>query len=391
MFNALKSRRSELCPYCFEYFQLKDTPFRCSRCDLEPDAVLGKRWGDHRPMGRVMAPGGRFLTGLKCGDCGTESRSRICPECHSDLPATLSNCKNIIFAIIGAREAGKSHFIAVIIEQIKRRLGPSLHMLLEAMNDETMARYTKDFYEPLFRDHTKIHATRTAASDKKVQRPLLYSLTFTGKSFLGRDTIKGAVVLAFFDTAGEDLDQEDVMSTFNRYIYRSHGIVLLVDPLQFPQVQDRLRGKAPLPRMNTEAAEILTRTTRLVQKGLNLAPLDQIPIPLAVTFSKFDAVRPLLDEQSSLHGCARHEGGFDVQDFRAISSELEALLGAWGGQDLLNQVQKRYATHGFFGISALGCDPDASGGKVLRVSPKRVEDPFLWLLAENGLIAKVRT
>jgi len=360
-----------------------------SRCAPEPDPILARHWEDHRPLGRVLPAASHFVRAVRCGECGHESRKRLCPTCHSDLPHTTGDYKNYIFAVIGAKEAGKSHYLAVLIDLLKRQVGPSLNMLLEAMNDDTIQRYRSDFYDPVFKERRTIQATVSALADRKVQRPLVYSLTLAGKNVFGREVIRDAAVLVFFDTAGEDLNDENVMSTVNKYIYRSDGILLLIDPLQLPQVRDRLGAGAALPGVNAETADIMTRTTRLVQKGRDLKATDQIPIPLAVAFSKFDAVRSLVDDQFQLNSSSRHHGGFDAADFQAITGEMMALLDDWGGQDLVHQVRKRYRKYGFFGLSALGCNPHATK-EIPRVLPRRVEDPFLWLLAENGLIRRVK-
>lgn len=391
MLGVTKGLQREICPYCFEHFRLRDTPFRCTspmaRCAPTVDSVLERCWGDSRPVGKVLAGPGRFVRSVKCPDCSNESRKRLCPTCHSDLPHTTGNFKNYVFAVIGAKESGKSHYISVLINEIKKQIGPALNMLLEAMNDVTIRRYRNEFYNPVYHDKRIIEATQSALANRDVQSPLIYSLTFMGKNFLGRDAITKAAVLVFFDTAGEDLDDEDTMSTVNKYIYRSDGIILLIDPLQLPQVRHALGRSTPLPGINTETVDILTRTTRLIQKGQGIKTNAQIPIPLAVTFSKFDAVDGLVDEQFQLHSNGRHAGSFDDADFQAINSEMMALLARWDGYDLVQQVQTRYKRHGFFGLSALGCNPHG-GKEVPRVAPRRVEDPFLWLLAENGLIRK---
>jgi hypothetical protein len=53
-------------------------------------------------------------------------------------------------------------------------------------------------------------------------------------------------------------------------------------------------------------------------------------------------------------------------------------------------VRSRFTSHGFFGLSALGCNPHGTQ-QIPRVVPRRVEDPFLWLLAKNKLIRTARS
>jgi len=387
----------EICPYCFEYFYIKDTPFRCSsppsRCAPEPDTVYQSVWADSRPIGKVLKPTGnikeRFSQSRRCGSCGHQSHKRLCPHCHSELPHTTGQFKNYIFAVIGAKEAGKSHYIAVLINQIRKQLGPDMNMLLEPMNDETIRRYRNDFYNPVYNDKKIIETTKSAVADRSVQQPLVYSITFSGKGWFGNDRIKNAFILVFFDTAGEDLNDEDVMSTVNKYIYRSNGIILLIDPLQLLTVRDKLSNGTALPKVNTETADILNRTTRLIEKGHELKPTDKLKTPLAISFSKFDAVLPLIDPQFQLQAAANHENGFDIDDFEAINSEMMSLLDKWNGQDIIQLTQTRYVKYGFFGLSALGCNPHNTR-KIDRVVPHRVEDPFLWLLAQNKIIKKVQ-
>jgi len=389
--------QKEICPYCFEYFYIKDTPFRCasppSRCAPEPDTVYQKAWAEVHPMGKVLKPKGhlkdRFSQSIRCESCGHQSHKRLCPHCHSELPHTTGQFKNYIFAVIGAKEAGKSHYIAVLLNQIRKQLGPNMGMLLEPMNDETIKRYRNDFYNPVYNKKEIIDATKSAVADRRVQQPLVYSITFSGKGWFGHDRIKKAFIMVFFDTAGEDLNDEDVMSTVNKYIYRSDGVILLIDPLQLLTVRDQVPNGTALPHVNTETADILNRTTRLIEKGRELKPTDKLKTPLAIAFSKFDAVLPLIDPQFQLQAQANHENGFDMSDFEAINSEMMSLLDQWNGQDIIQLAQTRYAKYGFFGLSALGCNPHSTK-KIPSVLPRRVEDPFLWLLAQNGIIKKVQ-
>jgi hypothetical protein len=388
MIESLKaSFRKEVCPYCFEPYRLKDTPFRCSspaaRCAPERDEVRARIWEDSAPLGRVLPPNGKLES--RCTSCGQTSRKRLCPHCHMELPHTTGKFRNLIFAVIGAKEAGKSHYLAVLIEQIRKQAGPEIGMLLEPLNDHTIRRYRQDFHEPVYRRGTVIRGTVSALADRRVQMPLVYTLTFTGKDLFGRRAIKGLVTLVFFDTAGEDLDDEDTMSTVNKYIYRSDGVILLLDPLQLDRVRDRLDGSVALPSRNSETADILTRTTKLILDGRGLLPDAMISTPIAVAFSKFDAVEPLIDPQFQLNADPDHRAGYDLADFHAVNAEMQSLLTEWDGKIIQDQVESRYRHFGFFGLTALGCNPHGDQ-KIPRVLPRRVEDPFLWLLHHHGLI-----
>jgi len=394
MFNAIKSQmKKEVCPFCFEEFSLKDTPFRCAsppaRCAFEPDKVRAKIWEEEKPIGRVLPVNGSFKEEVRCANCGQRTQRRVCPHCHMDLPHTTGKFKNLIFAVIGAKFAGKSHYLAVLIDQLQNHVGPSMGMLLEPLNDYTIRRYRDEFYDRVLVKRKIIPATVSAMVDRKVQFPLVFSLTFTGKSLMGRHKIANVVTLVFFDTAGEDLNDQDTMATVNKYIYRSDGIILLLDPLQLHCVRDQLAGAVALPDRTTETQDIITRTTNLIQSGRRLAQDQLVPTPIAVAFSKIDAVQPLVDPQFQLNSTPDHDGGIDLGDFEAVNAEMQSLVAAWQGGFLLQQVTTRYKRFGFFGLSALGCSP--SGSDISRVLPQRVADPFLWLLYSHGLIKGART
>jgi len=388
MFESLKATLSkETCPFCFERFGLRDAPFRCGnkRCAQVRDEVLSKAWGDNRPIGNVIPPRRALSRESACPDCGELARKRLCPACHMELPHTVGESRSFVFAVIGAKEAGKSHYLAVLIHQIQNVLGPGLDMLLEPLNEYTIKRYREGFYDPVYNQHKTIDVTRSGIADRTVQIPMIYSLTFMGKGLTGKSKIVAAVTLVFFDTAGEDLKDQDVMATVNKYIYCADGIILLLDPLQLPWVRDQLSGRTALPVSTTETSDIVTRTSNLILAGRHLKADARIQTPLAVAFSKIDAVSTLVDAQMQMNASPRHAGGFDLADQGAVNDEMQALLARWNGTYLVQQVSTRYEKFSFFGLTALGCNPHADG-KIPRVIPHRVEDPFLWLLYRQGLI-----
>ena len=57
----------------------------------------------------------------------------------------------------------------------------------------------------------------------------------------------------------------------------------------------------------------------------------------------------------------------------------------WMGKELINKVSKNFENYGFFGLSALGSNPDMDN-KIPKFRPFRVADPFLWILSEQRLV-----
>jgi len=323
---------------------------------------------------------------LACPNCKESSQLRICPHCHSELPYTIGDYKDLTIAVIGAKEAGKSHYISVLIHQIQYQISKAFNANLQPINDETIKRYREDFYNPIYRNREIISATRSARAQFDTRVPLVYSFSFKKKNFLGREKITNVSTLTFFDTAGEDLDSEELMRTENKYIYNSQGIILLIDPLQIPEVRQTLEGRGvALPNQNTESEDIVSRVATLIRKAKGLTQEKPINIPIAIAFSKIDALTNLVDASSPLLYESSHAGYFNLIDFESLNTEMSELLREWSGEYIIQQVKINFSYYGFFGLSALGSNPHG-GLKINKVRPLRVEDPFLWLLHHHKLL-----
>lgn len=402
-------KRDYVCPFCFNKSDLYKVEFRCSsdskKCPPEPDELLSDFLGlaSSRMMPKVIKlpePANnveklnllRMPREASCPHCKEKSSTRICPKCHSELPFTIGDYKDLIFAVIGAKEAGKSHYISILIDKIMKEVGAAFNCSLQALNDATIHRYRKDFYNPLYKRREVIKATISGMADANVRVPLIYTLSFMGKGLFQKNKINEVVTIVFFDAAGEDLDSEDTMSTVNKYICNSQGIIFLLDPLQLPIVRTSLPTGTPLPNENTEIEDLLSRTANLIRKARKLKRNELIDIPIAVAFSKIDAVRPLIDPSSCLNYPSKHiaEKAFDMGDFEDVNGEMESLLREWSGDQFDQQIRSSFKDYAYFGLTSLGCNPHG-GQKILKLRPQRVEDPFLWLLwKQNILKAKKR-
>lgn len=383
------ARFSFYCPFCFEHVRAYEIGFYCDHCNTE----LEKRTPGILEKIGILASPRRMLHPA----CRHVSTTRICPHCKNKLPTAIDELSDLTIAVIGAKESGKSHYIALLIHRIKQ-LYQEFGWTLTALDDETIVRYKERFYHPLFNNHTTIPATQSGHAGGEVTRPLLYSLRF-GKS--GKNK---RVMLAFFDTAGEDLDQEQhKMDLINRYIYNASGIICLLDPLQLSKVRSELIekiGESALPQVNTDTGTILNRVANLIRNGLIAqnrkdSTSQKIKIPLAIAFSKIDAVMVpdeeataiLMPESCILFQEDRHRGFFHQGEFDNTNSLMrDWILEADQTCDIVQQSDE-FENKAFFGFSALGCNPQATQTLSHDPRPIRVEDPFIWILNQNSLIA----
>ncbi|MBQ7176346.1 MAG: hypothetical protein IJS08_02935 [Victivallales bacterium] len=311
--------------------------------------------------------------------------TRICPKCKQEIPTAIDDLSDLSIAIIGAKEAGKSHYVAMLIHWIKR-MGKEFGWNLTALTEETLRRYNSEFHNPLFKDFKSIEITQ-AVRGKGAASPLIYSLRLDKGLFSKR------IMLVFFDAAGENLEQTDALWYINRYIYNASGIICLLDPLQLSRVRQgilRTHSEDTLPSLNTETGVIINRVENLIRKNTNIGSA-KIKIPLAVAFSKMDYVRDASANAAAvsdrLFEATQHNGVFNEAEF----TDIDGLMRSWVDEvddtaDIIPQSENFERT-GFFGFSALGCNPKGNHN-VLEHAPRsfRVEDPFLWILKNYGLI-----
>lgn len=376
---------SLVCCYCFERFAPADMAFRCiaepSRCKPEQDSQLSKYMNTPQIMPRIVTPprGWTTQTSALCA-CGTRTTRQVCPHCHNNLPSQYGQLDHFTIALVGAKEAGKSHYVCVLIHELANRVGSRFNASLSALDDRTIRRYKDEFKRSLYDRKEPIRPTHGATG---VQHPLAYRLTIERRGFLKRGLRMATMV--FFDTAGEDLNSLDRMSLHTRYISNSQGLIFLIDPLQISAVRDRVGSSMPLPGEHTEPDEIVARVAALIRESTGV--IGRLKTPVAVTFSKIDALLSQLPPGSPLRTNSAHDGCFDLDDAESIHDTLRSMLvdGGWNAA-LDNVMRGNFETYAYFGVSALGQAPVDGRLTLGAVSPFRVEDPFLWILHRQGLL-----
>ena len=396
-------KQTFICPFCFDERRISDLQFRCvnRRCKDVDDIELTKyENGDARipKQGkRCFKPimkMGRFPDSGTCPDCGSVSHKVVCPSCHNALPESTVLGTDMIISIVGARDTGKSHFVGVIINELIERISVRFNGAMEGF-DDTMQRYKAGPYQKLFVDLQKLELTKSSEQDVNngAYRPLIFTLKLKKKSFLKE--IIDSFTLVFFDTAGEDLEDSDVMSTVNKYICKSAGIIFLLDPMQIPAVRNQLdentvsRASSVSWQQATRSDDIMTRVSKMIRDDRHMKSTQKIDIPVASVFSKFDVIAKLVPEGSTVLDTSPHcsEKQFDMTDWHNVDSEIRSLLTEWGEESFMSQVDLNYTNYSYFAVSSLGLNNNpGTDFKIQRPHPHRIEDPLLWILKENGVI-----
>lgn len=396
-------KKTFICPFCFEEHKISDVQFRCTnrRCkDVEDIELTRYENGDEtipkmgKPTFQNPKKGIAIPKSAKCPECGSSTYAVVCPSCHNKLPESTLLGKDMIISVVGSRDTGKSHFVGVIINELIERISVKFGGAMEGF-DDTMSRYKAGAYQKLYMDMQKLDLTKSSVQDANngAYKPLIFTLKLKRKA-LFKEQID-SFTLVFFDTAGEDLNDEDTMSTVNKYICKSAGIIFLLDPMQIPAVRNQLdentvaRASSVDWKQATRSDDIMTRVSKLIRNDRKMPSEQKIDIPVAAVFSKFDAIAPLIPEGSTILETSPHciERTFNMADWHNVDNEIRSLLIEWGDEAFISQVDVNYTNYSYFAVSALGMNNNPKEDRrIERPRPHRIEDPLLWILKENGVI-----
>ncbi|MDR0309317.1 MAG: hypothetical protein LBH88_00960 [Candidatus Methanoplasma sp.] len=403
------------CPFCFGSVDLKNIHYQCTNpactkiflreldeknarkyrsknieeeIDIENSIFLGKDPAGSAPVTtryHII----RNSSGI-CDICNKPVYKRLCPSCHNPIPQGAEDEGSSVFVLLGPKGVGKSHYIAVLIDQLKNSFSKEFNAIMSSATDRTTLKYREMYYKRLYEEGRKLAPTLSFEESKESREPMIYYLKF----FKGDSS--RVYTLAFFDTAGEDLDSTGKMMglNLNSFISRASGIVFLVDPLQIPYINTRIRMDNK-PPTGVNVANMLSDIVNIIRTNKSLKMKDQITIPLAVVLTKADVLMkaPENDEESSILfglnsslNIERERGKYDKTNFEQISAEIEEYMRR-AVSTAFTQTAKEFKEHSYFAVSALGSNP--TGNVLTRgISPMRVEDPFIWLLNCESLEEK---
>ena len=387
--------RDIICYKCFHKFPAHKVWFRCDNipgrssepCRIQKDPLTGEmttRAFPLRGFGSGLSSIFRIPKQAVCSECGFVSETRICPKCHEPLVDFAGETDEHIIAIIGGPRAGKSHYFTVLIERsLRAHITLDFKTYLSAANDKTTDLFIDRYKRPLFDEKREIISN---PAEEKSDLMLIYRLNFRRRHPITHKELNKPITLVFYDISGEILNARVDIDIATRYLWHSSGIIYLVNPLHIPELYDLLGQDGDRPPDKTPDI-ILQNVVAEYRKHKIFKAGGKIKVPLAVCLSQSDRLQNL-DFAPIIFEFHRHRGVFDVKDFQRVDAEIREEMRNWGGTGitLLETAISSFTKTGFFGVSALGTSP--INGRIENVNPIRVDDPFLWILSEIGLIEK---
>jgi len=303
---------------------------------------------------------------------------RICPYCHNDIPQSAGFTPGTIISVVGATRAGKSVFLTSLIHTLKTVTPHNFDIFCTPINNEMGRKFKLEYEEPLVTQGLLLEPTQK----EKQQEPLIFTFSFA-------DEAKPEINIAFFDVAGEGIVDTAYMDIYAAHIRNSTGILFLVDPLQLRAIGRKIQLKNRLEhdmQFFDEPTEVLSG---LVEDYIYKQGGGVSEIPTAVVLTKTDLLHALRDDgeyvrpSSHMFRNYTHKGYFNLTEFYNIDGEVEEFIGQVD-PNFRNALKRRFYHLGFFGVSALGSQPD--GQRVASFAPVRVDEPLLWVLYQLGYV-----
>ena len=89
-----------------------------------------------------------------------ETKKRLCPYCHNDLPHSAGRAPSNIIAIIGASQVGKSVYMASLIHTLETVTAHNFEAACLPISSETSRRFRTQYIDPLFVRKSVVQSTQ---------------------------------------------------------------------------------------------------------------------------------------------------------------------------------------------------------------------------------------
>ncbi len=390
------------CPYCRVPFHPGDCAV-CSTLNFGPPTAGMPSGLTPLILRKAPTPGTfeyfrsrTWIEELSGPEFVNEMARRQCPHCHRMLFEGVEMCDNIIIAIVGDTFSSKTHYIAALVEQLRRGVliqnGNGLVELVP-LNEETISMYKDKYYDPIFRDRTAVAASQRGTFDMTTGRPirsepLVYQLKLQDNSTHTNNMIN----LLFYDISGEDLASNQSLVQYGEHVLRADGIIYLADPFAMTNMRQKIpQPLQPSSISGRRAEEVLSNIVHRLGVYQKIGS-GTIHTPTAIAIAKSDLLQYAIPKNAYAKFLLMYRPYYDgkahMETIEEIDKEVRFLLQQFSEFPLL-QLSRRFNQVCFFAIAATGNAPDNTG-KYTNIEPHRCLDPLIWLLWKRGFLPAVQ-
>jgi hypothetical protein len=394
------------CPFCFRQVDSSRLAYQCAgrgniECQKSEDDARVKLTGSRLETYPTFLPdqkgGGIVAAGrngsVSCPTCGGPARRRACPECHTALPIDFVDSKSPMIGLVGAKGSGKTVLMTVLVKQLREVVGLRFGADIRIATDnpdghQGLSDYQASREVPLYSNRTLPTMTQALGSGSRLRSTPIVLRWRQETARLMRGQSLQSTVLSFVDTAGEDLNDLGTAFTLE-YLSVCDALMITLDPFALPGARARLNLPQQAIQVDDDVPlDVVSRITELLRTEHKVKNKKKIKLPVAIVFTKVDAFYPSLDRQNPIMARPPAIPAYEEADGQNVHEHMLALMHEWNAADIDTHMRLNYSDYRYFGVSALGAEPDYAGGVVAPggVQPHRVEDPVLWLLSKTRTV-----
>lgn len=365
------------CPYCSHKFPNYEVIFRCDNCK-DDNGVQGRLIENklnYEVDGFPFVAKNFMPEALECPVCHNITTHRLCPYCKEELKDDVLAAKNkiISIAVVGSYKSGKSNYVGTLIHELQSFVIRDVMKGNCLVSNPKVQNIYDNFYQkPLYEQHSSL-------SGKEKVTMLSYDLRW------GEREMK-QVHLNFYDVGMDALLSNESNLDFLKSI---DGIIIMIDPVQMQSIWNQIpieKREASCPGITPSQRTQQEMAIGLLANGIRGKKRGKIAIPAAVVCSKLDALDEFLPEGSliSEESSVLQNGVYHQKEAEQLSGEVRNLIYSWREESIVNTLDMNFSHLAYFGVSALGHVPYP--GEKFPPTPVRVEEPFLWILRQKGVI-----
>ncbi|SFL67318.1 hypothetical protein SAMN03159341_108162 [Paenibacillus sp. 1_12] len=395
---------SIVCPHCFSKFEPEEVVFRASHVKEHDDDFMlqeDRKLADWRrkfnlsqvDMEAIIDPltipeeNKTYIQNVLVAITdryGEETRRRLCPNCHNELPISAGKVPSNIISIVGASQVGKSVYMTSLIHTLQNTTASNFNAACMPLSAEISRKFRQNYHEPIFERGSMLQST----NPNEQQEPFIFQFVF-------KDEREAPLTLVFFDVAGEGMVERDYLDIYAAHVKNSSGILFLVDPLQIRSIRDKARihigeGEGEFANRYDEPREVVIS---LFENFIAHQHNSKTDIPTAIVLTKSDMLTHLMEEDSeyikpnsNVFRNVVHKGFLNRTEFENINGEISRFIEKVD-RPFKDAVDVYFKNTAYFAVSALGANPVKSQLAGV-INPIRVDEPFIWLLYQLDYVAR---